>query len=137
MDRFLEFFVNHWILSGLWLALFAVLIAYINSKGAKSVTPQQATHLINKQDGLFVDIRERKDFDKGHIVDAINIPLSKLHERILELEKKKEVPIVIVCQMGQQSGAAVKTLEAKGFTHVSKLSGGMSEWLVQNLPVVK
>jgi rhodanese-related sulfurtransferase len=137
MTRFLEFLVNHWILSGLWLVLFAALIAYINSKGAKSVSPHQATLLINKHDGVFLDVRERKDFDKGHIVDAINIPLAKLHERILELEKKKEVPIVVVCQMGQQSGEAVKALEAKGFTNVSKMAGGMGEWLVQNLPVVK
>jgi rhodanese-related sulfurtransferase len=137
MTRFLEFFVNHWILSGLWLVLFAALIAYVNSKLGKSVSPHQATLLINKQDGIFLDIRERKDFDKGHIVEAINIPLAKLHERITELEKKKTVPVVVVCQMGQQSGDAVKALEAKGFTHVSRMSGGMGEWQMQNLPVVK
>jgi rhodanese-related sulfurtransferase len=137
MTRFLEFLVNHWILSGLWLVVFAALIAYVNSKSAKTVSPHQATLLINKQNGLFLDIRERKDFDKGHIVDAINIPLAKLHERITELEKKKELPIVVVCQMGQQSGEAVKALEAKGFTQVSRMSGGMNEWQVQSLPVVK
>ena len=137
MTRFFEFLVNHWILSGLWLALFATLLAYINSKSARSVSPQQATVLINRQNGVFLDIREKKDFDKGHIVDSINIPLAKLHERITELEKKKDVPIVVVCQMGQQSGAAVKALEAKGFTQVSRLSGGISEWQIQNLPLVK
>jgi rhodanese-related sulfurtransferase len=137
MTRFLEFFVNHWILSGLWVVLFSALIAYVNSKTGKGVTPHQATLLINKQDGVFLDIRERKDFEKGHIVDALNIPLAKLHERIIELDKKKELPIVVVCQMGQQSAEAVKALEAKGFTKVSRMSGGMNEWLVQSLPVVK
>lgn len=137
MTRFFEFLVNHWILSGLWLALFATLLAYINSKLARSVSPQQATVLINRQNGVFLDIREKKDFDKGHIVDSINIPLAKLHERITELEKKKDVPIIVVCQMGQQSGAAVKALEAKGFTQVSRMSGGISEWQIQNLPLVK
>jgi rhodanese-related sulfurtransferase len=137
MTRFLEFFVNHWILSGLWVVLFSALIAYVNSKTGKGVTPHQATLLINKQDGVFLDIRERKDFEKGHIVDALNIPLAKLHERIVELDKKKELPIVVVCQMGQQSAEAVKALEAKGFTKVSRMSGGMNEWLVQSLPVVK
>ena len=137
MTRFFEFLVNHWILSGLWAALFAALMLYLNSKSGKSVSPQQATLLINKQDGVFLDVRERKDFEKGHIVDAINIPLAKLHERITELDKKKEVPIVVVCQMGQQSGEAVKALEAKGFTAVSRMGGGMNEWQLQNLPVVK
>jgi rhodanese-related sulfurtransferase len=137
MTRFLEFLVNHWILSGLWLVLFAALIAYMNSKQGKTVTPHQATLLINKQNGVILDVRERKDFDKGHIVDAINIPLAKLHERITELEKKKDVPIVVVCQAGQQSGEAVKALEAKGFAQVSRMSGGLSEWQMQNLPLVK
>lgn len=137
MTRFFEFLVNHWILSGIWAALFATLILYVNSKSARSVSPQQATLLINRQNGVFLDVRERKDFDKGHIVDAINIPLAKLHERITELDRKKELPIVVVCQMGQQSGDAVKALEAKGFTQVSKMAGGMSEWQLQSLPVVK
>jgi rhodanese-related sulfurtransferase len=39
--------------------------------------------------------------------------------------------------MGQQSGEAVKVLEAKGFAHVSRMSGGISEWQLQNLPLVK
>lgn len=137
MTRFLEFLVNHWILSGTWAALFAVLLLYINSKSARSVSPQQATMLINRQNGVFLDIRERKDFEKGHIVDAVNIPLAKLHDRITELEKKKDVPIVVVCQMGQQSGQAVTALEAKGFANVSRMSGGMNEWQLQNLPLVK
>lgn len=137
MTRFLEFLVNHWILSGLWAALFATLMFYINSKQGKSATPQQATLLVNKQNGVFLDIRERKDFEKGHIVDAINIPLAKLPERIVELDKQKESPIIVVCQLGQQSGDAVKALEARGFAQVYRMSGGMNEWQLQNLPVVK
>ena len=137
MARFLEFLVNHWILSTIWLALFTALVIYLNSKSGKSISPHQAILLINKQDGVFLDIRERKDFERGHIVDAINIPLAKVHERIVELDKKKELPIVVVCNMGQQSGDAVKALEAKGFTSVSRMAGGMSEWLTSSLPVVK
>ncbi len=137
MARFLDFVVTHWILSGLWLAIATLLLAYLNSKTAKSVSPQAAAILVNKADGTFLDIRERKDFEKGHIVDAINIPLAKLQERITELEKKKETPLIVVCQMGHHSGEAIKILQAKGFTTVYKMFGGMSEWNAQNLPVVK
>jgi rhodanese-related sulfurtransferase len=137
MTRFFDFLLNHWELTGLWLVLFVTLIAYVNAKAGKSLSPQQATQLVNKQNGIFLDIRERKDFDKGHIVDAVNIPYAKLHDRITELDKKKEVPIVVVCQVGQQAGQAVKALEAKGFTQVARMSGGMNEWQLQNLPLVK
>lgn len=137
MARALEFIVNHWILSGLWIVLVVLLIGYLKSKAGKSVTTQQATLLVNRHDGTIVDIRERKDFDKGHIVDAINIPLAKLQERIAELDKKKDQPVIVVCQMGHQSGEAVKQLQARGFTQVSKMSGGMAEWQGQSLPIVK
>jgi rhodanese-related sulfurtransferase len=137
MTRFLEFLINHWILTGLWLALFGTLIAYLSAKSARSVSPQQATLLVNRQNGVIVDVRERKDFEKGHIVDAINIPLAKLADRSIELEKHKESPVIVVCGMGQHSGAAVKTLESKGFTNACKMSGGMAEWLAQSLPIVK
>ena len=136
MTRFLDFLIAHWILAGLWLGLATILLAYINSKAAKSVSPQAAAILVNRADGVFLDIRERKDFEKGHIVDAINIPLAKLSERIGELEKNKTTPVIVVCQMGHQSGDAVKLLQAKGFAHVIKMFGGMSEWHTQNLPVV-
>ena len=137
MARFLEFITNHWMLAGLWLLLVVTLIAYIKSKSGKSVSPQQATLLVNRQNGVILDIRERKDFERGHIVDALNIPLAKLNDRIAELNKKKELPVVVVCQMGQHSGEALKTLQAQGFSQVYRMSGGMSEWSGQSLPLVK
>lgn len=137
MARFLEFVTNHWILAGLWVLLLVALIAYLKSKSGKSVSPQQATLLVNREGGVILDIRERKDFERGHIVDAINIPLAKLGDRIAELDKKKEAPVVVVCQMGQHSGEALKALQSRGFTQVYRMSGGMSEWTGQSLPLVR
>jgi rhodanese-related sulfurtransferase len=137
MARFAEFLINHWILSGLWLALFAALVVYLRAKAAKSVSPQQAALLVNRENGVFVDVRERKDYERGHIVDAIHIPAAKLQERIVELDKYKSVPVIVVCAMGQHAGDVVKQLEARGFSQACKMSGGMAEWAGQNLPLVK
>lgn len=137
MDRFLNFLVDHWALSGLWLALFATLIFYVNAKSGKSLSPQQATLLINRANGLVLDVREPKDFEKGHIVGAINIPLAKLEARAVELDKHKDRPIIVVCQVGHQAGEAVKLLQARGFAHASRMTGGMTEWYTQSLPVVR
>src|SRR5690606_20184342 len=137
MARFAEFLVNNWILSGLWLALFVALVVYLRAKAAKSVSPQQATLLVNRENVVFVDIRDRKDYERGHIVDAIHMPLSTLQERIVELDKYKSVPVIVVCAMGQHSGEAVKQLQARGFAQACKMSGGMAEWSAQSLPLVK
>ena len=137
MDQFIEFLLNHWILSGLWLAIVITLVVYLKAKAGNSVSPHGATLLVNREDGVILDIRDTKAFEGGHVVDAINIPLAKLGERIKELDKFREKPLVVVCQMGHQSGDAVKILEENGFSAVSRMSGGMTEWQTQSLPTVK
>ena len=137
MAQFFEFLLNHWILSGLWLALFIILIVYMKTKAGKALSPHQATLLVNRENAVILDIRDRKAFEGGHIVDAINIPLAKLKERVVELEKHREKPVVVVCQMGHQSGDAVKLLEEHGFASATRMSGGMAEWQTQSLPTVR
>ncbi|MCF7982121.1 MAG: rhodanese-like domain-containing protein, partial [Pseudomonadales bacterium] len=60
-----------------------------------------------------------------------------LSTRLAELEKYKDRPIILVCKMGQHSGAAAKVLAKAGFEQVIRMSGGMAEWGSSNLPVVK
>jgi rhodanese-related sulfurtransferase len=124
-------------LTSLWVVLAAVLMSYMKAKSGKTLSTQEATMLVNRSKGVILDIRERNDFEKGHIADAVNIPLAKINDRMVELEKNKENPIIVVCQMGHQSGDAVKALEAGGFPQVSRMSGGIAEWKAQNLPLVK
>ena len=137
MEQFIEFLLNHWILSGLWLAIAITLVIYLKSKAGNTVSPYEATLAVNREGGVILDIRDTKAFEGGHIVDAINIPLAKLSERIKELEKYRDKPLIVVCQMGHQSGDALKALEEKGFASVSKMRGGMTEWQSQSLPTVK
>ena len=136
MARFLEFLGNHWILTGLWIILFVGLVAYLKRKAGKAIGIHEVTRLINHEDGVVVDIRDKKAYAKGHIVDALNIPLAKLDERITELDKKKDKPLIVVCQMGHQSGEAVRKLESKGHGRVYRMSGGIAEWQSQGLPLV-
>jgi len=67
----------------------------------------------------------------------VNVPHTSLESRLAELEKYKEKPVTIVCKMGQHAGTAGAMLRKAGFASVSRLSGGMTEWRNQNLPVVK
>ena len=103
---------------------------------SRSLTPQQAILVVNGEEGVFVDLRDAAEFRKGHIVNAVNIPATKLPERMVELEKFKDRPVVLLCKMGQQSGAAGKQLKAAGYTKVYKMTGGMMEWSNLQLPTV-
>lgn len=137
MEQFIEFIGNHLVLAGLWLLTVAAIAVYYVRTSAKSVAPQQAVMLINRSNAVIIDIRDKKEYEGGHIVDSINIPLSKLPQRISELNKYKDKPIVVVCKMGQQSGQACKTLQDEGFLQAIKLGGGLAEWTAQSLPLVQ
>lgn len=136
MALFLEFLVQEWILALALLVVAAMLVLHEARKSGPSVSPQQAINLINGEQGVFVDLRESAEYNHGHIVEALHIPATKLPARMAELEKHKDKPIVLVCKMGQQSGAAGKQLKAGGFEKVYKMTGGMMEWSNLQLPVV-
>ena len=137
MAQFIEFVGNHWVLSGLWLALLLAFIVHRSKTGSQSVSAQQAVMLINRADGRVLDIRDKKEFEAGHIVDAIHIPAAKVSASLGQLEKHKSKPLVVVCKMGQHSADTCKTLKQAGFDQVVRLSGGMTEWRAQNLPLVQ
>lgn len=137
MEKFFEFIGNHPFLVGLFVVLLALFIRNEMRRGGRSVSPQQLVDMVNREKAVVVDVRERKEYQAGHIVDAVNIPSTNLEGRIDELKKYRERPVVVVCKMGQNAGTAGTLLRKHGFENVSKLSGGMAEWRNQNLPVVK
>ena len=137
MAQFVEFIGNHLVLSTMWVVTLGAIILYHQRTGSSSVGPQQAVMLINRKNAVVVDVRDKKEFESGHIVDSINIPLAKLKQRITELKKHKEKPVVVVCKLGQHSGEAAKMLTEAGHAEVFKLSGGVTEWKSQSLPLVQ
>lgn len=137
MAQFIEFLINHWVLSALWVAVLGAIVVYQQRSSGSTVGPQQAVLLINRSDAVVLDLREKKEFEGGHIVDAINIPLAKLKQRMAELNKHKDKPLVLVCKIGQQSSEAARMLKTEGYDNVYRLSGGITEWKAQSLPLVQ
>lgn len=133
---FIVFLSEQWLLVSILAVLVSALVFVEGKRGGKPLSYHQVVRHVNAGDGLILDVREAKEYKAGHIVDSLNIPHAKLAERISELEKHKDKIIIVVDKMGQHAGAAGKVLKQNGF-NVSRLQGGMSEWLGQNLPVIK
>ncbi len=136
MALFLEFVSQQWVLVAAIMVVAAMLYFHESRKSGPSLSPQQAINIVNAQEGLFLDLRDAGEYKKGHIVNALHIPALKLESRLAELEKHKSKPIVLVCKMGQQAGAAGKQLKANGFEQVYKMTGGMMEWSNLQLPTI-
>ncbi len=137
MALFLEFMAQQWTLFAALAVTIAMFIFHESRRSGASLSPQKAINLVNSEEGVFLDLRDSTEFGRGHVVDALNIPATKLEARLAELESYRDRPIILLCKMGQHSGAAGKQLTEKGFSRVYRMTGGMMEWGNMQLPLVK
>ena len=90
---------------------------------------------LNKDHIQIVDVRGKTEFDEGHIEEAENIFVGTLPDNLYKMSKDK--PVVIHCQSGDRAAIAYSILKKNGFNNIKNYSGGMSEWLDNNNPVIK
>lgn len=74
-----------------------------------------------EENAVIIDVREKNEFENGHLINAINIPLSELRERMNEIPRDK--PVYIHCRSGQRSYNAVMALQGNGYDNVYNVSG--------------
>ena len=138
MNDFVEFSTQNWLL---FLALFAIAGMLIGGevlrkmRGVSSLSAAEALRLINDQEALILDVRDGGEYKEGHIPQARHIPLGALRDRLGELTKAKDKPIVVYCRNGAASQAACAQIKKSGIADVYSLSGGLSAWQEANLPV--
>jgi rhodanese-related sulfurtransferase len=104
--------------------------------GGPWVSTAQATHLINREDALVIDVREPGEFGGGHILGARNVPLARV-DGSGELAKRKDKPVIVYCDGGERAAKAAAALRKLGFSRVVNLNGGLQAWQQAGLPVEK
>jgi molybdopterin/thiamine biosynthesis adenylyltransferase/rhodanese-related sulfurtransferase len=77
---------------------------------------------------VLVDVRERDEYEQGHIPDAIFIPRGHLESRIERAVPDRSTPIVLYCAAGNRSAYAARTLEELGYEDVASMAGGYDAW---------
>jgi rhodanese-related sulfurtransferase len=113
--------------------LYALLILAVGWMLYKRFVPVKGLKDLNLQQfksGMkghkLVDVREVHEFKQGHIAGAVNIPLSQLNVRSVEIPRDQ--PVYLYCRSGMRSKQAGKLLSKQGYTQVSHLVGGISVW---------
>jgi len=139
MERLPEFIANHLFLFSLLVAITSLLLwnIFSGALGASQIVSAEVTRLINHEDAKVLDIRSAEEFEKGHIINAINFDVKTLTEREKELEKYKDKTVVICCGQGQESIRIARSLKMKGFEKLYSLKGGISAWQNASLPLTK
>lgn len=135
----LEFIQQNILLVAVAVVSGAMLLALSVRRpgGAHSLTPTQATLLINRENAQLIDIREPNEYVSGHLCDSRNIPSESLAERAGELAQFKDTPLILVCQSGARASSACSTLAKLGFSRVHSLEGGTVAWVEAGLPLKK
>lgn len=134
--QFSDFVINNWpLFVALVIIGFLLARTWIGPGALSSIRPAEAVQLINHQNAVIVDVRSDKEYEEGHIVNALHIPLGVLENRLSDLKNYKKDALIMVCRSGSRSASAANILAKQGFDSVRNLNGGMLAWGSANLPV--
>lgn len=117
--------------------IIAVIYAFGQNKEADAlpleISVAQAYEYYQTGDYYFVDVREQSEWDNFHIPDVTLIPLGELPDRLAEVPTDK--PIVVVCNSGNRSQSGRDILLNAGYTNVTSMAGGSTEWSNLGYPI--
>lgn len=90
---------------------------------------------VEKAQITVLDVRNRSEFESGHLPGALHIPVGHLPARLAEIPRDK--PILVQCQGGARSAIATSLLQKLGVTNAVDLVGGFTAWASAGKPVVR
>ncbi len=88
----------------------------------------------NGNGAVFIDVRERDEWDEGHIPGAIHVPRGFFESRVEGLVPYHAQKVVVYCASGARSTFATKTLQDLGYEDVVNLQGGFTDWKRNGFP---
>lgn len=100
---------------------YAALVGLNLLYGKFQQVPVSKVRELVEKDAFIVDVREKGEYAKGHLVNAVNIPLSEIRDRMDEIPKDQTV--YLHCRSSQRSYNAVMALQNVGFENVVNISG--------------
>lgn len=108
-----------------------------NTSRINNITPDKLCSFITdkgNQNVVLIDVRTSEEFNGtapekfGRLAGAINFPVQQLENNIASLLKYKNKNILVYCSHSHRSPLATYKLMQHGFTKVTNLQYGMSEW---------
>lgn len=129
-----------------WMLVFTMFVAggmllwpivQARTSGMAEIGTLRATHLLNNNNPVMLDVREPREFTEVKVRDALHLPLSQLKDRIDQVAKDKSRPVIVVDGKGMRGRGAGALLKKAGYNEIYMLSGGLQAWRDAGLPVEK
>ena len=133
MDHSLEFVMNHPVLSvALFIFIYLIITFEVKNitKKYKAISCNDLVTKINENNVIVLDTREKSEFKKGHISQAMLYDISSV--------KKLEYDEVVVYDKDEASSiSSAEKLLKNNSIRVLYLEGGIQSWTENNLPLVE
>src|SRR5690349_3453962 len=106
-------------------------------KEIREVTVHEVNRAIdNQKDFVLLDVREKEEWDEGHLPGAVFLPRGFLEVKVEKTVADKNTPVIVYCAGGVRSALAAKSLQELGYSDVVSMAGGYGEWKNNGLPFV-
>ncbi len=94
----------------------------------EQITQLEAKSIIDStEEHIILDVREKEEYDAGHIPGAMLIPHETIAEKAPEMLPDKDALILVYCRSGRRSKIASEALAKLGYTNVKEF-GGINDW---------
>ena len=106
-------------------------------KNVTEISPQDAAAKLNSGEAIFVDVRDKDEWDEGHIPGATHLSRGTIE---LDIEEKVPDPnamIICHCGGGGRSALAAERLQKMGYKNVRSMAGGFKAWKAAGLATTK
>jgi len=117
-------------------ARFQKLVAEAK-KHIAEISPQDAVAKLKSGEAVIIDVRDKDEWDEGHIPAATHLSRGTIE---LEIEEKVPDPnamIICHCGGGGRSALAAESLQKMGYKIVRSMAGGFKSWKAAGLPVTQ
>ena len=131
-----QFIANHWVLfTAFALIIFLISLNELTSQlfSTKQLSTTEAIELINYQNAIVIDLRDKKLFDLGHVLNSISVPDADPSH----LKRYSNDNVILLCADGVSSAKLMAQLHQQGLKSLVSLSGGINAWQAAKLPLVK
>ena len=94
----------------------------------QQITAEEAKNIMNSgEEHIILDVREKDEYDGGHITDAILISYTEIENKAQQMLPDKNAQILVYCRPGRRSKIAAESLVKFGYTNVKEF-GGIIDW---------
>ncbi len=101
------------------------------------ISSKEASHMLKeyKQSCTVIDVRDKSEYESGHVTGALWVPVEDIITRYDELPSQNN--LLFICQMGVRSALAAEYAAAMGAdtARLFSIDDGTPGWIENGLPV--